>query len=225
MAVAWFDTSRLRFALYAGSTQPTGVWSLQGAVAPAMVPSLVATFNSGFQLNASRGGWYADGRAAVPLRPGAASAVIYRDGSATVGLWGRDVNLTSEVVAVRQNLGLLVDGGTPVAGLDSNILGTWGITLGHVVYTARSALGVDGAGHMLYAAGPALSPSTLAATMVAAGAVRAMELDINPEFVNFDSFASGFGGLAATKLLPGMYFGATHFLSTFWRDFFAVFTK
>ena len=64
-------------------------------------------------------------------------------GSATVGAWGRDVNMTSDVVAVRQNLGLLVDAGAPVAGLDSNILATWGITLGHVVFTARSALGVD----------------------------------------------------------------------------------
>jgi len=191
-------------------------------VTPAKRGGLVAAFNSGFQLASSRGGWYLDGRAAVALSVGAASLVIYQDGSATVGVWGRDVTLTPSVDAVRQNLTLIVDHGAPVSNLGSNILVTWGLTLGHVVVTWRSALGVDAAGHLLYVAGPALDPATLAGALVAAGAVRAMELDINPEWVAFDTFAADG---AATKLLPTMWFSSSHFLSPFWRDFFAVFAR
>jgi hypothetical protein len=39
-----------------------------------------------------------------PLRVGAASLVIYKDGSAIVGEWGCDARLTPNVVAIRQNL-------------------------------------------------------------------------------------------------------------------------
>ena len=47
----------------------------------------------------------------LPLRAGAASFVIYVDGTATVGQWGRDVTMTPNVTSVRQNLDLLVDNG------------------------------------------------------------------------------------------------------------------
>jgi hypothetical protein len=225
IAVSWLDTGRLRLALFAGSSQPPGTWSQQGAVPAAQRSGLVAAFNSGFQLGASRGGWYLDGRSAIPLRAGAASLVIYQDGSATVGVWGRDAALTPDVKAVRQNLTLMVDHGAPVAGLATDILGAWGATLGHVVVTWRSAIGVDAAGQLLYVAGPALDPATLAGALVAAGAARAMELDINPEWVSFDSFAGVASGVAATKLLPTMSFSPLHFLTPFWRDFFAVFAR
>ena len=51
------------------------------------------------------------GRMVLPLRTGAASFVVYRNGSSTVGQWGRDVTMTPDVVSVRQNLDLLVDNG------------------------------------------------------------------------------------------------------------------
>ena len=160
-------------------------------MAQSLWPGLIATFNSGFKLDASRGGWFLDGRAATPLRDGAASVVIFRSGSATVGQWGRDATLTADVVAVRQNLNLLVDTGQPAPGLGTNILPAWGFTLGGAVATWRSALGVDGAGRLLYIAGPGLDPANLASAAIAAGAIRAMELDINPAFVLFSTFADG----------------------------------
>jgi hypothetical protein len=225
-AMTWLDTAHVRLALYAGTTSPSGYFTAQGYVAPALVPSLVATFNSGFQLPASRGGWYADGRAAVPLRAGAASLVISRDGSATVGMWGRDVSLTADVVSVRQNLELLVDVGVPASDLaGSDVLYRWGYTLGGGVAVWRSAIGIDAAGHLLYLAGPGLTPTSLASILVAAGAVRAMELDINPMWVTWDTFATGLGGRYITKLLSGMSPGPTHYLSPETRDFFAVFRR
>ena len=90
----------------------------------------------------NRGGYYDDGRVAEPLRAGAASLVIYQDGTATVGQWGRDVAMTPNVRSVRQNLDLLVDGGkvNPTCSSDSSPI--WGYTVGNDAYVPRTAIGV-----------------------------------------------------------------------------------
>nr|MDQ2729306.1 hypothetical protein [Actinomycetota bacterium] len=226
VSAAWASAARTTVALYAGTTQPPGPWANDGAVPAALQGGLVAAFNGGFQLDASRGGWYADGHQAIPLRDGAASLVIRSDGSATVAQWGRDATLTPNVVAVRQNLELLVDGGAPTpATAAANPIAVWGDPLHENVLTWRSALGVDAFGDLLYVAGPDLDPQTLASAMVAVGAVRAMELDINPEWVSFDTFTGDGSAVTGTKLLASMYFPTNHFLAPFWRDFVALFTR
>jgi hypothetical protein len=226
VALTWLDPAHTRVALYAGTAQPGGRWTYTARVAPALVSTLVATFNSGFELNASRGGWYADGRAAVSLRAGAASLVIRSDGTATVGMWGRDASMGPGVVAVRQNLELIVDGGAPAPDLAGrDFLPRWGYTVGGGMAVWRSAVGVDATGHLIYLAGPALTPTAVANLLVAAGAVRAMELDINPMWVSWDTFAASLVGRSATKLLPAMTFNSTHFLVPDTRDFFAVFVR
>ncbi len=224
VGVAWIDGAAVRLALYAGASEPYGSWPTQAAVAPAMQPALLAAFNSGFRVYAYRTGWYEDGRAAVPLQPGAASLVISADGSATVGLWGRDVNLTPTVVAVRQNLGLLVDGSAPVPAASES--GLWGAVLGGGVRTWRSGLGVSASGDLVYAGGPGLTPAELAAVLAEAGAVRAMELDINPEWVSFATFTrTATGAIAGANLVPGMNSSPDHYLVPFSRDFLAVFSR
>lgn len=226
VSAAWVAAAQTRVSLYAGTTQPPGPWSNDGAVPAALQGSLVAAFNGGFQLDASRGGWYADGHQAIPLRDGAASLVISSNGSATVAQWGRDATLTSDVIAVRQNLELLVDGGAPTPlTTAANPIAVWGDPLHEKVLTWRSALGVDASGDLLYVAGPGLDPQTVAAAMVAVGAVRAMELDINPEWVSFDTFTGGGPAVTGTKLLSSMYFPTNHFLIPFWRDFVAIFAR
>jgi hypothetical protein len=188
---------------------------------------LVATFNSGFQLKAARGGFYADGHAAPPLREGAASFVVFQDGSATVGEWGRDVQPNPTVVAVRQNLELLVDGGRPSPKISTNVQPTWGFTLNNQIVNWRSAVGVDGAGQVVYVGGPGLDPAALAGALIAVGAIRAMELDINPAWVSFNTYtpAGGSGDLVGTKLLAGMNRSPRSYLSPYTRDFFAVFSR
>jgi hypothetical protein len=226
VGIAWMDTSRLRFALFAGTSQPAGSWPNDGSVPTALWGSLVAAMNSGFRLNQSMGGWSLDGFTAVPLRNGAASLVIYRDGSATVGAWGQDVAFDTSVVAVRQNLSMLVEGGEATPAVDSpNPKQVWGAPYQNKVLTWRSALGVDGAGHLLYVAGPGMDPQTLAAAMVAAGARRAMELDINPLWENFDTFTGTGAAVVGQKLLPIMSFPSDHFLHPYWRDFIAAFAR
>ena len=75
-----------------------------------------------------------------------------------------------------------------------------------------------------------LDPALLARLLVAGGAVRAMELDINPEWVSFSTFAhaggtAGGGLVTGANLLSGMYFPPGHYLQPFSRDFFAVFAR
>jgi hypothetical protein len=217
VGVVRINATVTRPVLYAGTAEPGGTWPNQGAVAGTALASLVGAFNSGFHTYASSGGWFDHGRTAVSLRPGAASLVIRADGSATVGMWGRDASLTPDVVSVRQNLGLLVDGGASLAST-----GSWGATFGHVRYTWRSGVGVDAAGNVLYAGGPGLDAQSLAQVLIQAGAVRAMELDINPQWVAF-AYYTGPG--SGSDLLPGMNYGPGRWLSGSTRDFIAIFTR
>ena len=224
--VAWMDATVLHAALYSGSYIPGGgPWKLTAPIGTAEAQTLVAAFNSGFRMQDAGGGFYTQGQVVVPLRAGAASIVIFRDGSMTVGEWGRDVTMTPDVVAVRQNLRLLVDHGAPARDLS---MGAWGATLNNNLAVWRSGLGVTAKGAIVYAAGPALDVPSLARLLQAAGAVRAMELDINTDWVNMsaynpappDTTASGANGQTLLSTMAG---GAGRFFSPSWnRDFFTM---
>jgi hypothetical protein len=224
-AIAWVDTSAVHLALYAGTSEPYGLWPFQGEVNAQQAVNLMAAFNSGFKIYSYRTGWYQLGRSAVPLQTGAASFVVFANGAATVGDWGRDVGLGPTVAAVRQNLTLLVDSGavTPQAHVPSE----WGAVLGGGVFTWRSGVGVTVGGDLVYVGGPDLDPASLATLLVAAGAYRAMELDINPEWVSFATFTHpagiGTAGIIGANLLGSMYYRPDHYLQPYFRDFFAVF--
>jgi hypothetical protein len=188
----------------------------------------VAAFNAGFLMSNAEGGYYIQGKALDPLRTGAASFVIYNDGTATVGQWGRDVAMAPNVKAVRQNLDLVVDGGRPVPGLDANDTTRWGFTLRNQVYVWRSGVGVTASGALVYAGGPDLNITDLADVLARAGAIRAMELDINTDWVNFSTYApSTPDGIASsnngTELLTSMTGGTGRYFEPWWsRDFFTM---
>lgn len=222
--VARIDQNLVRTQVIAGTRQPTGSAGPEGAqVPPALRPALVATFNSGFKMKDANGGYYAGGRTGVPLRDGAASLVVHRDGRASVGQWGRDVTAGPDVVAVRQNLDLIVDGGRPVPGLDINAGGTWGSAKNQLQYTWRSGLGIDTAGNLVYVGGQNLTLATLADALTSAGAVTGMELDIHDQMVDMFTYTHAAGGAPTpTKLLPGMPGPNDRYLTPDQRDFVAV---
>jgi hypothetical protein len=226
--VAWMDTDLLKAVLYSGYQVPGGSgWANTAPVLPSDGP-LVAAFNSGFRLQDSAGsGYYTEGRTAAPLITGYASLVIYRDGRATVGEWGRDITDSPAVVSVRQNLNLIVEYGRPVPGLTNNKFQRWGATLGNKLYVWRSGVGVTADGALVYAGGSGLSISTLADVLARCGAVRAMELDINTDWVDFFYFSPTNGQAAApsngSKLLPAMAGSPKRYFEPSSRDFIAVF--
>jgi hypothetical protein len=203
--LVWMDPNLIKTVLYAGVQLPGGSgWRYQAPVAEADRPNLLAAFNSGFLLKDSLGGYFAEGRMVKPMVDGAATLLIRSDGVATVGKLGRDFG--------------------------SGATSKWGATLGNRVAVWRSAVGVTANGALVYAGGPALSAPALASVMARAGAVRAMELDINTAWVDFFTYGPAApgqppGALTATKLLPNMQAANNRYLTANSRDFVALFRR
>jgi hypothetical protein len=235
--IAWMDTHLLSALLYSGSVSPgDGPYRYTAPIQPASARHLVAAFNGGFKMKDAKGGYYTAGHVIDPLRPGAASLVIYADGSANVGAWGSEVSMTSKVVAVRQNLVPLVAGGRPAPLARSTDWQAWGSTCGasscaHSVpgieHQWRSALGVTSDGALVYAQGPALDPLQLALLLVRAGVVRGMQLDINPDWPIFATYdppsKHGLATPANGHLLTATVRGPHTFFDPSWaRDFITM---
>ena len=87
---------------------------------------------------------------------------------------------------------------------------------------ARSSLGEDSGGNLLYAAGMRCLPKDLANALIDSGSVTAIELDINPEWVQL-AFAA-LPGLALATAIPGQARPATQFKVGWTRDFVTVLT-
>jgi len=227
--LVWIDPKLARFAVHPGLQEPGGSWSTPPQVPPAERLALLAAFNGGFRMQDARGGFYLEGKTNHDLRVGAASLVITKDGVATVGQWGRDVMMSPDVVAVRQNLDLIVDGGQPVPGLDDNSNGKFGATLGNKVLVWRSAVCVDAAGGVIYGYGDGLGALSLAQLMTRAGCQRAMELDINPSWTTFNFYGAATPGdpasVSGSKLLPDQHKSGNRYLSNDSRDFVAVLSR
>jgi hypothetical protein len=230
--VAWMNQSVVRTRLFAGTVDPVPAGpgpradNAGGQVPDRLRPDLLATFNSGFKLKDARGGYAVGGREIRPLVDGAASLAIDASGRVTIGQWGRDLRPDPTMVAVRQNLALIVDGGAAVPGLDENATSAWGTTRNQLQYTWRSGLGLDAAGNLVYVAADQLSLSALAQAMTAAGVVRGMQLDIHPQTVAFVSYRPGQAASAGhgARLLPGMRTSVGRYLEPDQRDFLAVTT-
>ncbi len=223
--VVWMDTALLRATQFAGGQVPGRgtTWPHMSPIPALDAANMVAVFNAGFRMSESQGGFYMGGRTAVPLRNGAASLVIYDNGTATVGAWGRDVFMSRNVASVRQNLSLIVDHGKTLPGLRHSSYTQWGATVGNQVLVWRSGLGVTADGALVYVGGPGLSVFTLARLLVRAGVVRGMQLDINTDWVNFFYFHPQPGQVASPangkKLLSGMIRPVTRYFEPTARDF------
>ena len=226
----WVDPHRLRVQLVPGAQEPGGSWTEPPYLSGPAAAQAVAAFNGGFRFQDAKGGFYLDGRAAVPLRPGAASVVIANDGAVDIGTWGSEVGMSPTVHAVLQNLVLLVDHGQLDPSATYSDTQLWGATLGANTIVARSGIGVTADGALLYVAGPALTVRTLAEALQRAGAVRAMTLDINPEWVTFNLFDHPIPAdatqIVAAKLYPQMQRAASRYLGPTResRDFFTIST-
>jgi hypothetical protein len=219
-----FRSGVTRFGLHVGSSDPprgTAVVSADSdsTIGPNETAALLAAFNGGFESTAGAGGFELNGQTLVPLEAGYASLVIDADGAGHVGVWGQGLPAKGEQVAsVRQNLAPLVAGGQPSANIAD--ITAWGATLGGGSAVARSALGEDAAGNLLYAGSMTALPSDLAGALVSAGTVTAMELDINPEWIQI-AVAPSPGGTLTTGI-PGQNRPADQYQVGWTRDFVTV---
>jgi hypothetical protein len=218
----------LRFELRPGAEDPgPGAWGSAANYIPAGTRTgLLATFNSGFKIASSGGGFYLNGGTAGTLTPGVASVVYYSDGQIAIGNWDQTISMRPGVVGVRQNLHLIVQNGQVPASVDYNVETSWGATLGGGYYVWRSGIGITSDNRVIFVYGPALDVRELADLLQRAGAVTAMELDINPEWTNFMYYLP-YQGASPTpvNLLPDQQEPADRYYSPNSRDFTAVFAR
>jgi hypothetical protein len=85
-------------------------------------------------------------------------------------------------------------------------------------------------GALVYAAGNGLSALSLAGVLSRAGAVRAMELDINSRWVDFFTYGPPTAGgapadVTVAKLSPDMRPPLNDYLTASSRDFIALFRR
>jgi hypothetical protein len=222
----WLDPTFVRGQLHPGFTDPGGSWKAPDFITPALQTRVVAAFNAGFRLNASRGGYFSEGRTVRPLRDGAASLVLNSDGTAHVGAWNTDVRMGPQVASVRQNLVLLVDHGAVNPTCSSGGTAEWGSTIGQAAFIHRSAFGVTANGAEVYVGGPALSVCTLGSLLKAAGVVNGMELDINPAWVSGAYFhRNPHGPPKGFQLFPGEQVPPRHYFSPASRDWYGWYAR
>lgn len=219
-----FDQRRLHLNLHAGSMDG-GVsgWTYGDRITPREIHVVVAAFNGGFKLTYPNVGFMSGGHVAVPLKPGLASIVTYTDGATDIGAWGADVPSAHEAVfSVLQNQQMLVDRGVVAANAASCVIPCWGGTVEGRSTVARSGLGVTSSGELVWAAGEQLLPSELASALVAAGAVRAIELDVNPDWVAGYLYIHAPAGPSAVPVVPGQLGIASELLEPYSRDFLTI---
>jgi hypothetical protein len=219
-----FDQHYVHLTLHAGSVDG-GVagWRYGDQITASEIHLLVAAFNGGFKLTYHAVGFVSGGHVAVALSPGLASIVTYTDGTTGVGAWDEGVPTRRKTVySVLQNQQLLVDRGIPAATVASCIITCWGATIQQLTTVARSAVGVRADGELVWAAGEQLTPATLADALIGAGVVRAVELDINPDWVDGYLYSHHPSGPVAVPAVPGQLGIAGQFLVPYTRDFFAV---
>jgi hypothetical protein len=221
--VAWFDHTRTALAFYPGRYEPPSA-PIRG---PMSVPygqrwRLLATFNAGFTYIDGLNGSAINGQTYEPLKDGLATLIGYRDGRVQIKTWTGGPSVGSNVAFARQSLPpIIVDGKLNPALNDSS---EWGATLGNAVRVWRTGVGIDRRGNLIYAAANDQTVITLARILQRAGAVQAMQFDINPEWPSLITYRHD-NGLAPTKVVPNVMQPATRYLVPDDRDFFAVYRR
>jgi hypothetical protein len=221
--VAWFDHATTSVAFYPGRYEPPSA-PVRG---PMSVPygqrwRLLATFNGGFIYRDGQNGSSINGVEYEPLKVGLATLVAYRDGRVDVTAWRGGPVAGPRIAFARQSLPLIVDKGRLNPALNDS--SQWGYTLGNAVRVWRTGAGIDRQGNLVYAAADGQTVVTLAKILQRAGAVRAMQLDINPEWPTLITYTHA-GGLTPTKVVPNYQQPATRYLVPDDRDFFAVYRR
>jgi Phosphodiester glycosidase len=214
---------QVSYALHDGSQDPVpahaGLVRAGPKITGAERSRLLAAFNGGFLMRSRAGGYEQEGHVFRSLRNGLASLVIDRSGRARIGVWGTNMPAPGEAIySVRQNLWLLVKNGQPTA--EAARWRRWGGTVGGAEYVARSALGQDAAGDLIYAASMSTVPQDLALALARSGARTAMQLDINPEWVQLATARTPGGSLSAP--IPDQVRPPTQYLTGWTRDFITV---
>ncbi|MGI8587160.1 MAG: phosphodiester glycosidase family protein [Chloroflexia bacterium] len=217
-----FDPRRLRLHIVAGTKEPvpTDKVAGPGQVAARDLASLAAAFNGGWKSVNGGYGMMVNGRQVAPPnpRPDTATLAVHANGWIELAPWRR-LSTATDLVSYRQNCPMLIDNG--VITVRGHLTSTWGLSLLSQMYVWRSGIGQTADGSLIYAAGKPVSAEELAAGLEQAGAVTAMQLDINSAWVHWLSYVRGSAGAPhAEPLVSGMAYQRNLYLKPEDRDFF-----
>jgi len=224
--VAWFDHTRTALAYYPGRYEPPNA-AVRG---PMMVPldqrsRLLATFNAGFIYSDGTNGSSDNGLVNEPLTDGNATLIGYRNGRVAIVKWSGGPNAGPNVAWARQSLAPIVWNGALNPELNDNPDSPqWGYTLGNAVRVWRTGVGIDRRGNLIYLVANDQTVITLAQALLHAGAVDAMEFDINPEWHTLITYTHR-PGLVPTMVEPQPMQSPDRYLVPDDRDFFAVYRR
>jgi hypothetical protein len=215
--VAWLDASRTELEYMPGTVEPPEPLAHRGngEVPGSMRGRLVATFNGGFPLETSNAGLIYRGKVKETMVNGIATVVKYRDGRTDIVRWNHGPGAPANVWFAKQNLPPIIYEGRLNPNLSDGP--EWGETVNNQTRVWRSGLGIDAHGNLMYAAANYQTVESLAKVLQRAGAVRALELDINEDWTSFISYRRP-GAASPSNLLPEMFRSPE-------RDFFAVYLR
>jgi hypothetical protein len=229
------DLSQTQLAVVPGTVEPVSAKGVPRFPRPGTIPAdvqasgdLIAAFNGGFKSIHGGYGMMVDGVTILPPLDGIATVAMYRDGTVRMGAWGRDITMTPDLIAYRQNCPLLVDAGEINPSVNDESRKEWGYTVKNLDTTWRSGLGISRDGRFLiYAVGNSLTVESLARALQEGGAYYAMQLDINGFYTRFVTYkptenAKSGHPMVAEKLLTAMTSYPTQFLTPYDRDFFYI---
>jgi hypothetical protein len=221
--VAWIDSGRTHLVYVPGLAEPPELEDRGPAeVPPAKRDRIAATFNGGFPLETSNAGLVYRGEVLAPMVDGIATLVEYRGGRVDIRPWQNGEHVNPKIVFAKQNLPPIIDEGKLNPNLSDGP--EWGATVNNAIRVWRSGLGIDRHGNLIYAAANYQTVESLAKVLQRAGAVRALELDINEDWTSFISYRRP-GAKEPSNLLPEMFRPDTRYLEPDERDFFAVYVK
>jgi hypothetical protein len=222
------DMTKMNLATIAGTKQPGGPVGNPG---PGKIPQnivdsgkLIAAFDGGFQYRDGMYGMIVGDKTYLPLETNVGTLVGYNDGTLKIVNYTGQ-NLGSGIAFVRQNCPILIENGQVFAQNELNKK-LWGRTFNADIYTWRSGIGLTQSGNLIYAVGNNLSPESLATALKMAGAINAIQLDINPFWVRFNIFEPvGPGSYTTSTLTKDLKDGSQAYLNGYSKDFFYIYSR
>ncbi len=207
VAIVAFDLRYVHLNYVLGLAEPAEPGGLHG---DGTIPeedlnsgTILAAFNGGFKATHGHYGAMLDGLVPIRARWDYATLAIYDDGRLHIGEWGPDFNLTSDMLAYRQNCRMVIHEGQIGEYVFINSAYYWGGTVDWDVVVIRSGIGMNQDENILYYfAGPSISMPTLADAMLAVDVWEGMLLDINDTSVHFTAFDYTDTGIQVLPLLP-----------------------
>ena len=222
VTLMWMDPQKLKFRFIPGYKWPEHSPTIKSDHAPSTWTStMLAAFNGGFKLSDNVGGYYYHGHTVANLRGGLGAFEVLKDGTLKVGVWGRDLTLTPQTVAVRENLPPIVASGKSRTSPSDNV-GTWGLALHHLWHVNRSALGERSDGSLIFEFGHHITPTTIAHYLVEAGVRDAVMLDMNETWPTGFIYRHNSSGIHGKRINPAIVKGPDLYLQRADKDFVVV---